>query len=983
MLRSKIKLLSIIFVLVIISCSNFVFANESYSDITGHWAESEIEKWSNTGIIKGYEGEFRPDDSITRGEMAVIIDRVLKFVDKSENEFTDLSEDFYTDAILKANYAGIILGDGENVRPIDNITRQEAVVMLARALSIENSKNENEFTDKAEMDEWSIEYINAMTEKNYISGYGDTFKPLADITRAEVIKILDTTITKIYNEEGTYTEDIEGLVIINVPNVKLKAMTIKGNVIIAEGVGDEEVYLEDVKIEGNLYTRGGGENSVYIQGNSSILNIYVLKDSANGIRISIDNNSTVQNINIDKGEKIILTGNLTNVNVNSESNIEFVGAKIDVLNVKSDDATININQESQLNNLIVNNKIDIDIQGSVENIVVNKDATESNINVSDTGKVQSITTDAKISINNNGKIENATVNANDVVINGEKPKSVEIDKTVEVKPVDDKGTEVPTTTPTTPSGGGSGGGGSSTPSIITINVSEDLNTKTEALFTEFYNKPAAATLSPTDAQYYIQVASALTTTPTSIKIGEEVFDINENVSVSMGNNNHINLPAWKIDVNKNLLVAIPVLALESTPVGNVDIDLNNDGSIEIKVTTSASLTDSLTVVSATSLGIIPDGYTNTVNIAEDTVTQTINHGHGYLGILLNDGSDITDVRKVFTKKTYRDSQGNVTSVSYGVTQTEGTDNATIGFYSAGYKNGAFSVDEAKVINIDYKIAVIGTGAIVIPIEVNRTSKEYEKDIHIELGTKTEALFTEFYNKPVAATLSPTDAQYYIQVASALTTTPTSIKIGEEVFDINENVSVSMGNNNHINLPAWKIDVNKNLLVAIPVLALESTPVGNVDIDLNNDGSIEIKVTTSASLTDSLTVVSATSLGIIPDGYTNTVNIAEDTVTQTINHGHGYLGILLNDGSDITDVRKVFTKKTYRDSQGNVTSVSYGVTQTEGTDNATIGFYAAGYKDGAFVESEAKVINIDYKVAIVGTGAIEVELIINKTVKLED
>ena len=49
----------------------------AFTDTTGHWAEESINKWSGEyGIIQGYDdGTFRPDNSITRGAFAGILDR--------------------------------------------------------------------------------------------------------------------------------------------------------------------------------------------------------------------------------------------------------------------------------------------------------------------------------------------------------------------------------------------------------------------------------------------------------------------------------------------------------------------------------------------------------------------------------------------------------------------------------------------------------------------------------------------------------------------------------------------------------------------------------------------------------------------------------------------------------------------------------------------------------------------------------------------
>ena len=46
-------------------------------DITGHWAEKDIRRCLEKGIMKGYpDGSFQPDKPVTRAELAVILDRL-------------------------------------------------------------------------------------------------------------------------------------------------------------------------------------------------------------------------------------------------------------------------------------------------------------------------------------------------------------------------------------------------------------------------------------------------------------------------------------------------------------------------------------------------------------------------------------------------------------------------------------------------------------------------------------------------------------------------------------------------------------------------------------------------------------------------------------------------------------------------------------------------------------------------------------------
>lgn len=110
----------LIAILVFAMLSGSVLA-ANYSDIQGHWAAEQIAKWSDAGILQGSDGMFRPNAPITRGEMAVILDRLMDYQTAASNNFSDLGQAFYTDAILKANAAGVIKGDGATVRPKDNI----------------------------------------------------------------------------------------------------------------------------------------------------------------------------------------------------------------------------------------------------------------------------------------------------------------------------------------------------------------------------------------------------------------------------------------------------------------------------------------------------------------------------------------------------------------------------------------------------------------------------------------------------------------------------------------------------------------------------------------------------------------------------------------------------------------------------------------------------------------------------------------------
>ncbi len=133
-----------------------------YNDVQNHWAKSAIERWSDLGVVLGFGGEFRPNDNITRGELAVILDRIMNYQVVAENTFLDLEDGkFYTDAVLKANQAGVIMGTSNTeISPLENVTREQACVMIARALGVSTEGNETtQFEDDSAISSWAKQAV--------------------------------------------------------------------------------------------------------------------------------------------------------------------------------------------------------------------------------------------------------------------------------------------------------------------------------------------------------------------------------------------------------------------------------------------------------------------------------------------------------------------------------------------------------------------------------------------------------------------------------------------------------------------------------------------------------------------------------------------------------------------------------------------------------------------------------------------------------
>lgn len=149
------------------------------------------DKKKSKSYIKGYpDGTFRPMNRLTRAEAAEII---AKFIPDSENgniKFKDVRSDkWYYNSVIKLSSAGIINGYENNTfRPDDNITRAEIATLIARIKRV--SSNSNSFEDVK--GHWAENSISALKEIGIINGYeNNTFRPDDNITRAEIVAIVN------------------------------------------------------------------------------------------------------------------------------------------------------------------------------------------------------------------------------------------------------------------------------------------------------------------------------------------------------------------------------------------------------------------------------------------------------------------------------------------------------------------------------------------------------------------------------------------------------------------------------------------------------------------------------------------------------------------------------------------------------------------------------------------------------------------------
>lgn len=170
-----------------------------FSDVTNnHWAQKPIEFLKEKGWINGYEdGTFRPDNNITRAEYTKLILTVFGIKEGGDADFNDVSKDsWYAPFVAAAKANGIINGTDGNFMPENKLTRQDAAVIICRLLN-KTSDGTPDFADAHLIADYAAPSVAYLADLGVINGYSDnTFKPQGYITRAEISKIIYTLYEK-------------------------------------------------------------------------------------------------------------------------------------------------------------------------------------------------------------------------------------------------------------------------------------------------------------------------------------------------------------------------------------------------------------------------------------------------------------------------------------------------------------------------------------------------------------------------------------------------------------------------------------------------------------------------------------------------------------------------------------------------------------------------------------------------------------------
>jgi len=454
-MRKALSMLLALLLLVSVPQQALAQTSLGFTDMPHNWSAEALQAAVDNGLLKGHDNRLRPDDAITRAEAVTIINRAFgasKIQDITS--FMDVTpKDWFYDEMGKAVAMKIITGSNGKLSPNSSITREEVFTILARAVNLRESSPDMNFLDLNELSAWAKEGTIGLINAGYLNGSNGYINPGNNITRAEFAQIMYNIIKNYIHSPGTYESIKDGNVMINTPGVTLKGVTITGDLIIGDGVGEGEVTLEDVNVEGRLLVRGGGENSIVIRGKSKVDTIIIVKIDGK-VRILNETGEEIAVASVEGDDDVILVGKFKNVIIQSPGiNVYANNTRIESVNIIGEGSTLIVDDKAKIEEVTIDaENVVIEGKGEVEQVDVTKNGSNAEITTPLT--LIDVDKDADNVIGTGGE----TIKPDETYQNG-------TTTTQDAKPV-----EVAT------GGGSSGGGGSTgggTPPIVryTVNYS--------------------------------------------------------------------------------------------------------------------------------------------------------------------------------------------------------------------------------------------------------------------------------------------------------------------------------------------------------------------------------------------------------------------------------------------------------------------------------------------------------------------------------
>lgn len=400
----------------------FAADNTTFPDMPNDWSTQALQNAINNGLLNGIDGKIAASENLTRAQMAAIVTRAFGTNGKADiSSFGDVNTgDWFYDAMASSVLMGAFQGDGVNLNPNANITRQEAFTVLARLFTLSGGDQSvlNSYTDGAQVADWAKDSMASMVAAGYVKGSDNKLNPLSSITRAEFAQVMDNLV-KTYFADSQLNVNANGNAVLNKAGT-LEGATISGDLIIGDGAAEGDVVLKDVTVSGRLLVRGGGTSTVTLEGNTTVGSVVVNKPTG-AVRVE---NNTEKTVNVNAvSDNVVLTGDFNEVNANAaQGTVTLTGATVAAMNVAGTSAKVVVSEKSTVETMNVQGSASgtaVSVQSGTTVKTMNTAASKAVVTVNGTVGTMSVSgSDTTVKAEEGAKIEKITTSAANTTVSG-------------------------------------------------------------------------------------------------------------------------------------------------------------------------------------------------------------------------------------------------------------------------------------------------------------------------------------------------------------------------------------------------------------------------------------------------------------------------------------------------------------------------------------------------------------------------------------
>jgi uncharacterized repeat protein (TIGR02543 family) len=188
------------------SAYTVVWNSVEFTDVAAHWAKDTVNNMGSRLIMAGTGGgRFSPERDVTRAEFAAMVVRALGLgPEEGAGVFPDVQASDWYDSAVRTAYAYGLMGgfDDGTFRPDDKITREQAMVVIARAMGLTGLAAKlpdapaeavlGAYADTNRASAWAIDSIADCVQAGIVAGRsGGMLAPQDTVTRAEAATMVE------------------------------------------------------------------------------------------------------------------------------------------------------------------------------------------------------------------------------------------------------------------------------------------------------------------------------------------------------------------------------------------------------------------------------------------------------------------------------------------------------------------------------------------------------------------------------------------------------------------------------------------------------------------------------------------------------------------------------------------------------------------------------------------------------------------------